>query len=292
MSRNNNKLALGTLFFIIAIIGIFYLLEYISKPTPVDDKVFQKENATFDWPLEALDFNDRENGISNFLRTQNLSFEPSLSNASEDECLQVFDSLKKHNFEILKPKYVFKKTMKDENVILKNCPNLNIDTISFGQSNTDFYKSRSVHNREYYDLTKYLGDGHWGFFAEGGVIECSNNSQSICDNRKGYNSFLGTVGSIYNLNNCQVLLGPDFNVEQRISSYPQDPHKYKKNNSKYAFISLENRVFRLALSSENKSNGDDKDEGASLILDTPETKKYCSYLSEDLKEFFEGYKNE
>lgn len=111
-------------------------------------------------------------------------------------------------------------------------------------------------NYEYYDLSKYLGDGVW-FYQSEGVLrsECKPAFEKLCLD-SGYARFKGSMGMLFNTNTCRTAYFPHLQQISQITAvmtlnrseagkcnaYPN----YSQSPNFSAVIKMGNKLFLLS----------------------------------------------
>ncbi|MGM0422060.1 MAG: hypothetical protein ACQEQL_03070 [Pseudomonadota bacterium] len=249
---------------------------------------FSSEVEQLGWPLNVLIFPEREARLDFFIEHKDLEFYPEVSTANETTCMANFEKLKQGEYTVLSPKHVFREKEQGEESLFQ-CPDLNIDTIYIPPEANENYKFKStpVYNREYYDFSRILKQNIWGFFAEGGVVECRAETQEEwCDNITGYKRGSYTAGTVFNADTCDILLGPDFVVNSRISPSQYSDELYRQNPSFYAFVQIDKSIHRLAFNIEDKWEDFRRvlqPETASLLFINVVNNEKCGFFTHNLK---------
>lgn len=240
-----------------------------------------KHSVVPEWPLEVLTKDVRESRMKRYIASNQFYLKSSDNKKSKEYCGTRLDALEKENYEILSPKHVFQKKFSSEGDMF-SCSMKLINEVNITKEGKTEYEFRSTpnYNREYYDFSKALGDGVWGFFSEGGVLECSDKNQTLCDRLEGYRKYGYTAGTVFNAESCIVHLGPAFNVKSRITVNTDSPSRYKESPSFYAFIKIEREIYRLAFNVY--SNFESADDSASINIEHVMNDERCIFQTGDL----------
>lgn len=209
--------------------------------------IAQNKKEVTEWPFPMLNYYERKARLDFFLNIKLLVTSEKHSTRNTQSCNSLLENLKEKKYQILEPKHIFKTKNTREAELFPQCSD-QIDTFYVnGSAEGDAFQKTTPHfNREYYDFSSILGKNIWGFFAEGGHLECGQKAQHICDrfaDRK-YGGY--TAGTIFNNDDCSVMVGPYLPLSRltmRDSSMAQ-----VENASFYAFLKIGRNIniYRLA----------------------------------------------
>lgn len=228
--------------FVACILGASSSIAYATSElgvTPMDP-------PSYAWPFTMLTYAERVARLDFFINIKDLAFYERSSTQSKKICDDLLQDLKDKEYKILKPQYSFPIKNDKENIAFPRCVN-RIDTYYIHGSAQDadhFQRATSLYNREYYDLSEFLGQNIWGFFAEGGRLECGKEVKQICQPfNKGYGGGYAS-GAIFNSNDCTTLVGQPF-IFSRLELLNDERTQYREAASFNAFIQLRENIYRL-----------------------------------------------
>jgi len=222
------------------------------------------------WPMQTLTKDEREARLRFFISTQQFQLRRESKTFEPGTCNRILKKLETSGkIKILDAQFQTQ-TMADSRVenILKSCPNLAIDKSyrSFAKgildSNVepgfdtlpeskkdqiaDLYYQASK-NMEFYDLSQYLGEGNWGYFAEAMLPHCLHGANRFCSSLTGYFQYVGSMGLVFNSKQCTIVFNP-YVHGQRIAgvrNIESPPDYYSERPNFFAFIEDEGKIYRL-----------------------------------------------
>ena len=117
------------------------------------------------------------------------------------------------------------------------------------------YQFQTTANMEFYDFSSNVGDGLWGFFAEGGRPYCKNPQKNKdCENMLGYH----TTGKILNIQTCESRpIGSPVSrtLPRGKSSKKGRTVEHFKTFSFFAFATLGDAVYQIAFKTDKRPEG-------------------------------------
>lgn len=110
------------------------------------------------------------------------------------------------------------------------------------------YYFQATANMEFYDLEAQLGQGFWGYFAEGGRPHCKSPDNEACETMVGY----AGIAKIFDARTCKEVDNLGIPVSrlrpQTRSSRDGLQVTFKETNSFFAFVTSGDDLYQVSLS--------------------------------------------
>jgi hypothetical protein len=200
------------------------------------------------WPLRVLTKDEREARIRFLIAPQQFQLNRASKDGDVDDCNKVLKKLEAFNgIQVLEAKYSNQKlTSPPVQNIIGSCQNLAIDKINY--SPDDYLQATA--NMEFYDLSSYLGEGTWGYLAEGMLRHCKESGDESCNGLIGYLKYSGSLSRVFDKKSCEII--SDMRGHgQRIHgvlelSPPECPKNYYAEMPNFiAFVSVDGTLYRI-----------------------------------------------
>lgn len=238
------------------ILFLFFLHFCFSVSSYASDQI---SSSQLSWPLPSLSNQERNNRLDFFTKNQVYDLSNKSKNYEIPECLSIWGAIKKGEYRFLAPTHPTgfedaKKTMG-----FLSCPNFNPGILHHtkmlgytdkeNQPNEDyFYKFDK--NIELYNLSDYFPQNKvWGFFAEGGELNCPKNNQTLCDNVSDYQKINGVTSIVFSSSECQIFLSGYTRTGSRLtpkSIIGKSPPYYYNETAKFrGMLEIKSEPYRI-----------------------------------------------
>lgn len=231
--------------------------------------------SIYKWPLSPLTRNERSARLKFFSTNQRFTPISHAPDVSPSYCSALLERLKTlDSVSILdpdiKPSSLHSEPIKQ---LVKGCPNLHVGTVYIAPDTTLYVPGKSPDfdalplpkkelrsagifradsNIEIYDLSSYMGDGTYGYFAEGAIRYNGDNQCSPTGHKiTGYSKYDRTLGAIFNTKECAFRFAPFFPVSRLTPICREFPCEgpYREDPSFFAFIVIDQHLFSVFFNS-------------------------------------------
>jgi hypothetical protein len=233
----------------------------------------EANEAYAEWPLPPLSKEERWKRIQDFIKPGSFELfegkiiKTNLSRAQKKECYRYLEAVKNSSKDdILEPKFVAQ-SIDDERIsnLLGSCGDqLEPYKQYYPDKETWLDSAREYHdysyyflnnkNMEFYDLSPFVGDDHWGLLAEGGRPHCKNPSNKLCLDMVGFSG----IAKSFDSRMCKEYFIA--NPGGRYRSLSKTEHGKRKidHHETYSFSSFvrsDNNVYLIAFSTNASPPG-------------------------------------
>jgi hypothetical protein len=257
--RKTNGIAMALA--LLAVTGSYFYGDQISSSSPA----LAASSANHIWTLPPLTKEERVNGVREIIVPftyklyEGTVLKTPYSDEERQKCEAVHEQMKALTSDkILEPAHIVQ-SLNDEGIqpILNHCSALELDK-DYRPSKEAWLDEKHVDhafssydqataNMEFYDLSPFLGAGHWGYFAEGGRPHCKGTENVGCIRRVGFSGFT----KIFNTNDCRSSMNLSYPLSRlRSNSRTVDGTlqvEYQPNQSVFAFVVLDKDVYQLGI---------------------------------------------